>query len=370
MLTSGTLADARLSSNVPLKDAANTFTAAQTVAGTLKVRQSGGTPGTDEVQVSHDGTNGLIRSMDGQLQLQSYWSGSSFRIDGDTFRFWGNNNSNDLTIANGGIGTPIFQLGGANCYMMRTTSFEMRSDGSLSWQDSTNAAAGTVDTRLTRPTAGVVQLSRLGTNGSAGGLSFAGPSSTGTLRDVGLIQGGFSDSTDATRAGQLSLGAYYTGTLYEGIRVRAASGLASVLVPSGLEVGTAYWDSSVAFSVASNRTWLFNMYTGAGTHRASLGTNGFMTIGPALLAESTMLSLVCNAAGVKGLAVRGAASQSANLIEWQNSAGSVLSAFKANAAWQPAALADADAANGTVYYSTTASKLVFKDSGGVVSALY
>jgi len=69
LLTSGTLADARLSSNVPLKDAANVFTAAQTVAGTLKVRQSGGTPGTDEVQVYHDGSNGYIVPNDGQLCL-------------------------------------------------------------------------------------------------------------------------------------------------------------------------------------------------------------------------------------------------------------------------------------------------------------
>jgi len=32
--------------------------------------------------------------------------------------------------------------------------------------------------------------------------------------------------------------------------------------------------------------------------------------------------------------------------------------------------ADASAPNSTLYYSTTASKLVWKDSGGVVRALY
>lgn len=36
----------------------------------------------------------------------------------------------------------------------------------------------------------------------------------------------------------------------------------------------------------------------------------------------------------------------------------------------PASLADAAAPNGTLYYSTTASKLVFKDSGGTVNNLY
>lgn len=36
----------------------------------------------------------------------------------------------------------------------------------------------------------------------------------------------------------------------------------------------------------------------------------------------------------------------------------------------PASMADASAANGTLYYSTDAGKLVFKDSGGTVNALY
>lgn len=70
------------------------------------------------------------------------------------------------------------------------------------------------------------------------------------------------------------------------------------------------------------------------------------------------------------LILRGAAAQSGNLFELQNSASSVLTNFTANGAWQPASMADASAANNTVYYSTTASKLVYKDSGGVVNALY
>ena len=36
----------------------------------------------------------------------------------------------------------------------------------------------------------------------------------------------------------------------------------------------------------------------------------------------------------------------------------------------PPSLADAAAAAGTVYYSTTAGKLVFKDAGGTVNPLY
>lgn len=41
-----------------------------------------------------------------------------------------------------------------------------------------------------------------------------------------------------------------------------------------------------------------------------------------------------------------------------------------NNALVPATLADSDAKNGTIYYSSTQSKLVFKDSGGNINALY
>lgn len=37
---------------------------------------------------------------------------------------------------------------------------------------------------------------------------------------------------------------------------------------------------------------------------------------------------------------------------------------------EPVSLADADAQNNSIYYSTDQSKLVFKDSGGVVNDLY
>lgn len=39
-------------------------------------------------------------------------------------------------------------------------------------------------------------------------------------------------------------------------------------------------------------------------------------------------------------------------------------------AWQPPSFADADAPNNSIYYSTTASKLVYKDAGSTVHNLY
>ena len=68
--------------------------------------------------------------------------------------------------------------------------------------------------------------------------------------------------------------------------------------------------------------------------------------------------------------VRGLASNTANLQEWQNNAGSVLSAVKSDGSIQPASLADSAATNNSIYYSTTASKLVYKDAAGTVNNLY
>jgi hypothetical protein len=71
-----------------------------------------------------------------------------------------------------------------------------------------------------------------------------------------------------------------------------------------------------------------------------------------------------------GQIIQAAAGQTANLLELRSSAAAVLTSFTDNGAWKPASLADANADNGTVYYSTDQSKLVYKDGAGVVNDLY
>lgn len=71
-----------------------------------------------------------------------------------------------------------------------------------------------------------------------------------------------------------------------------------------------------------------------------------------------------------GLVVQGASGQTGNLQEWQDSSGTVLSAVKSNGAIQPATLTDAAAPNNSIYYSSTQSKLVYKNSAGTVNLLY
>lgn len=58
--------------------AANTLT----VPGALTVQQAGGVAGTDEIQISHDGSNGLIASQSGNLTLRSDFGDLILQPDG------------------------------------------------------------------------------------------------------------------------------------------------------------------------------------------------------------------------------------------------------------------------------------------------
>ena len=103
------------------------------------------------------------------------------------------------------------------------------------------------------------------------------------------------------------------------------------------------------------------------------GNNNFVLDGMSFGQTSAVAGQIVVApvsAATKGIVVKGTSAQTANLTEWQNSAGSVLSAVKSDGSIQPASLADSAATNNSIYFSTTASKLVYKDSTGTVNNLY
>lgn len=61
------------------------------------------------------------------------------------------------------------------------------------------------------------------------------------------------------------------------------------------------------------------------------------------------------------------------VVQWEEDRVEFFNAkakINADGSINPGHLADVDAANDTIYYSTTASKLVYKDPGGTVRALY
>lgn len=56
--------------------------------------------------------------------------------------------------------------------------------------------------------------------------------------------------------------------------------------------------------------------------------------------------------------------------KWLEVVKSLLDSILVDGSFTPPSLADSAAQNNSLYYSTTATKLVYKDSGGVVHALY
>ena len=72
----------------------------------------------------------------------------------------------------------------------------------------------------------------------------------------------------------------------------------------------------------------------------------------------------------KQVNIDGGSGQSQNLLQLRDSSDNVLSAFRADGSWIPPQIADASAVSDSVYYSTDASKLVYKDSGGTVHTLH
>ena len=113
--------------------------------------------------------------------------------------------------------------------------------------------------------------------------------------------------------------------------------------------------------------------SGKGAHRffTNLTNSGYAAPDEVFtIANNGSVSLRVGAATAIPLIVKGAASQTANLQEWRNASETPLSSVKADGSYQPASLADSSATNNSLYYSSTQSKLVYKNSSGTVNLLY
>lgn len=73
---------------------------------------------------------------------------------------------------------------------------------------------------------------------------------------------------------------------------------------------------------------------------------------------------------VPDLVLQARSSQTADLLQAHDSSGSTIARIKVDGSIQPATLADGSATNNSIYYSSTAGKLVFKDGSGSVHDLY
>lgn len=160
-LGSASLLDA---SNVPLLNAANTFSAGpQVFVGGATVRQSGGTAGTDEVQISHDGTQAIFSDRNAS-KGRFYFSGTG----ADCILLIGGNSPTSPALRPNG---PLLQVvpwnetghAGITAGVFRTLS-----SGVFGWAPG-NDPSTTPDTALARASERVVGL----TNGSTAGATLS-----------------------------------------------------------------------------------------------------------------------------------------------------------------------------------------------------
>lgn len=93
-------------------------------------------------------------------------------------------------------------------------------------------------------------------------------------------------------------------------------------------------------------------------------------VGLGIVSPQGKLHVTPEAAATPALVTQCLASQTGNLLECRDSGGTPLTYIRPTGGIKPAWISDANAANDSIYYSTTQSKLVYKDSSGVVNPLY
>jgi len=167
---------------------------------------------------------------------------------------------------------------------------------------------------------------------------------------------------------------YAANVLFDGSRgVRIRSTNASAYYPYHLRLENVAYGTYVTVQTANfNGLYLDTQGNARFQFSSTLGgPSSLFRIETANSANSTAVATIqAQFAAQVGQIIKLGATATANALQVTDSSDVVLTAIKAGGGLQPASMADGSAPNSTLYYSTTASKLVFKDAGGVVNALY
>jgi hypothetical protein len=228
----GTLADVRLSANVPLLNAANTFTGVQTYTGGVDSRPAGATTywgyraglgAAPSVSVSAIGTTAVGQTAAGNLTTGTNNTIVGFQTGGGLTT--GSNNTvlgSQVNLPAAGTGLTLI---GRSLVATGATQIVMLGYASTVAHNYAVSLGTFADT---------VKDGQMVTGRSISAWTFNHLSTT-TTRPCAEIQRDWADSTDATRRGILSLGAYYLGTLQTGLTLTAN---ASTLKSDALFGGT------------------------------------------------------------------------------------------------------------------------------------
>jgi hypothetical protein len=147
--------------------------------------------------------------------------------------------------------------------------------------------------------------------------------------------------------------------------------------------GTAFKSNAAGgFRVIASENWSSTAHgayfaiettpNGATTNSERLRVDQNGTVGIGTTTPSAQIDAVSGLAGRPSAEFQAASGETptADNVIFRDASGTPTTSVTANGAIKLVALADADAPNGSLYYSTTASKPVWKDSGGVVTSLY
>lgn len=291
-LSSGTLADARLSSNVALKDQANAFTTGQTIqtgaAGTVGLTIQGAVGQTGNLQEWQNSTGTALASLNasGALRLGFGSAGSpalTFQEDADTGFYRPNSNTVGVTTNGGEVA--------------RFNAYGLGIGGNTPTGESLNVKATTPSRIAVIVQGAASQTANLQEWQDSSGTANSYIGADGVS---GLLGRAISFSSSAGYSGGYNTALTVTGS--------GASGNGGVL-----QVRTS---GDAIFTLdARNRVFTLNS-----------------------LVQSRIEPVNSTA---KGLMIRGKSGQTGNLQEWQNSSGTVLSNFTSEGALQVFSTGDA-----------------------------
>lgn len=213
---------------VDLFGSVNTWTAGQVFTSPVTIRQPLGVPGVDDLVLSHDGTRGLLRSASGGLavrnaadtaDLLSVSDGGAVLAPAGQIKSTGNL----AAIPTNQVGVVIGRFAdGRAVFVMNTNTGT--NEGQLLFVNSNGTFFLTTNFDHQLFSVSNAANSAANWGGDLATISYAHQfnlQSTTATRNATRIRTEWADSTDATRAGRLTLAAYSVTTAQEGMRIEA-----------------------------------------------------------------------------------------------------------------------------------------------------
>lgn len=325
-------------------------TNASGVLGDLRLQKliaqyASGSAGTDEVQVYHDGSNGYVASKDGELRFNS---DGYVRI----------NNSGGVSCYSV-TGNGVYSLdsgAGGEFWLLNTATMSFRGSGGSVIEASLSAPSGGFVATTTVTGADILTL---GQPGSHSGKILNIKNSVGT--SITYFTGNDGGLT-VTSAGGTGSGSSFGGTDKRGVLTVQKNGFGS------FATNTDPQDAGRAFVMQENSSSnTANEFTNV---TLQINATGSLT-GGRCLADMRLVRETTNQSNC--YFIWSGFTQSNSYTDWfkvGRNYANFTGSLTVGGGFTPASMADSAASNGTLYYSTDAGKLVFKDGSGTVNNLY